>query len=479
MKKLFITAMLGATCLSAFGQSSSTVFRQQITPKVLHQLDSLFHYLDNAGLYNGNILVASGGKKVAGATLGYSNLMTKERLSESSAFELASVSKQFTAFGILRLVEAGKIRLDQKVESILPGFPYKDVTIRHLLNHTGGLPDYEKMMADNWDKSKIANNSDLQQMFIKPHPDPLFAPGTKWEYSNAGYATLGSVIEKVSGKSFADYMQSKVFKPLHLAHTFVYMRRYAPKNVKGYAYGFVRNDDGTFVLPDSIGDLSFVRYLDGIGGDGSVNSTVGDLLEWDNAVKQQKLLSAALWKEALTPPVIDGKSTGYGFGFEIATSPERGRALVHNGGWPGYITRNVIYLDKDVDLIFLCNQDQSETVIQGTWDAVKNIVFGKPFKFPEPLIQKAVAVDKSIYNKYTGVYVSPELDGFELTITTKNGMIYAQGSGQGTFEIKPESETTFFVPDMPVKMEFKAEGNKSADMLILHQNGDHEFKRKQ
>ncbi len=449
-----------------------------IQPEALHRLDSLFHYLETTGLYNGNILVATGGEKKAFAAIGYANLETKEPLTESSTFELASCSKQFTAVGVLTLVAKGKLRLDQTVESIITGFPYKGVTVRHLLNHTGGLPDYMELMTEHWDHSRIATNKDVVAMLQQYHPEKRFEPGTKWEYSNTGYALLASIIEKVSGKSFAAYMKEAVFTPLHLNHTLVYMRRYAPRKIEGYAYGYVQDSTGAYKLPDNVKESAMVIYLDGIAGDGCVNTTAGDLLTWNNAVRDQKLLPATLWKEALTAPMIDGKRTNYGFGFQVVENPERGRVLMHNGGWPGYTTRNVLYLDKDVSLIYLSNKEQSGAVMEASWTAVKNIVFGQPAEFPKPLVQTVADVDKSAYTLYSGTYVSAEMPDFELKVRTSDGHLFIQATGQSEAEVMPEAQNRFFIPDFPITIEFLAEGSKPASTLVLNQNGKHEFKRK-
>lgn len=479
MKKYIIaTALTLSLFCAAKAQVASPASKHRITATALHQLDSLYHYLDSTGLYNGNILVGVGGKKVSAASIGYSNLRTKEPLKETSPFNLASVSKQFTATGILRLVQAGKITLDQQVTSILPGFPYKDVTVRHLLNHTSGLPDYQEMLDKHWDKTKIATNKDMLKVLIEQHPKSLFAPGTKWEYCNTGYALLASIIETVAHKSFADYMQEQVFVPFGLKQTFVYTSRYAPRPVKDYAYSYVKNEAGVYVEPDSIPELDFVRYVDGVCGQGRVHSTTTDLLAWNNAVRDQKVLPNALWKEATTAPDINGKSTGYGFGLEVVQNPERGRVLRHTGSWPAYITNNVLYLDKDVSLIYLTNKEQDADVYQATFEAVKNIVFGKPFSFPMPLVQKEVAIDSTLYRYYVGTYVTPEMEGFELTISTREGKLYLDATGQSQTVITPESDTMFFIPGVPVRIEFKANGSAMATALILHQNGDHEFKRK-
>lgn len=478
MKSLLATTSILLLCASTTLAQQPATNKAIISADALHNLDSLFHYLDTSGLFNGNILVASGGEKKSFAAIGYSNLKTKERLTEASTFELASCSKQFTAAGILTLVAKGRLSLDQKLETILPALPYKGVTIRHLLNHTGGLPDYMELMQEHWDRKRIATNEDVVHLLDKFEPAKRFEPGTRYEYSNTGYALLASVIEKVSGKSFAKYMKEAVFQPLHLNHTLVYMRRYAPQKIKGYAYGYIKDNSGEYKLPDSVEESSYVYYLDGIGGDGCVNTTVDDLLAWNNAVRDQKLLPATLWKEALTPPVIDGKSTDYGFGFQVVQNTERGKVLMHNGGWPGYTTRNVLYLDKDVSLIYLCNKEQSPTITDGTWTAVKNIVFDLPFEFPKPLVQVAADVDKSIYGLFSGTYTSAEMPGFELNVRSEKGHLYIQATDQGEIEVVPEAPNRFFVPDYPISIEFVGDAGKPAPSLILNQNGKHEFKRK-
>jgi CubicO group peptidase (beta-lactamase class C family) len=481
MKKYIIIATLffvSGFNIATMAQSGATITKQTITPQILHRLDSLYHYLDSTGLYNGNILVAAGGKKVSSASIGYANLDTKEKLTEASSFTLASISKQFTAVGILRLVQAGKIKLDQQVSTILPGFPYAGVTVRQLLNHTGGLPDYARMMDEHWDKSKIASNADMLKMLIEKHPEATFKPGTQWEYSNTGYALLASIMETVSGKSYAAYMQEQVFTPFGLKQTTVFMPRYVPKKIKGYAYSYVRKEDGSYVQPDSVAELDFVRFLDGVGGQGRVVSTVTDLLKWNNALRDRKILSAELWNEAITAPVINGKSTDYGFGLIVAPSPERGRVLRHTGSWPAYITNNVLYLDKDISLIYLTNKEQAQDVYDATFETVKNIVFEKPFSFPQPLVQKLAVVDPTIYSRYTGVYATTEMEGFELSVSEKEGKLYLQATGQPATVLSPESDNMFFIAGEPIKIEFKTDANNMANVLVLYQNGVHEFKRK-
>jgi hypothetical protein len=188
------------------------------------------------------------------------------------------------------------------------------------------------------------------------------------------------------------------------------------------------------------------------------------------------VLPAALWKEALTPVTLNGKSTDYGFGWQLAQHPERGRVARHTGGWPGYTTFVSNYLDKDVTLVFLGNRELSGALTQGVYEAVKNIVFGLPYEFPKE--RKVAAIDKAVYDQYTGVYESEERKGFAISVTSSGGQLFLQATGQGQLEALPESATLFFVEDLPIKVEFQPAAGGKAPVMLLHQNGKHVFKRK-
>jgi CubicO group peptidase (beta-lactamase class C family) len=361
---------------------SAQTYATKLSAGAQQRLDSLYHYLDSTKLYNGNIMIGAGGEKLSSASIGMADFRTGEHLSDSSVFELASVSKQFTAAGILRLVDAGKLSLDQQLGSILPGLPYPSVSIRQMLNHTCGLPDYMPLMQRHWNKKHIATNADVLALLMKYHPEPAFEPGTQWQYSNTGYVLLASIIEKISGRSYAEFMKQEIFEPLHMEHTLIYTRRLEPKTIRNYAYGYVKSKKG-FMLPDSLDAYDYVTYMDGIVGDGTVNSTTPDLLRWNDAVRERKLISKALWEAATTAPEIAGKSTGYGFGFLLITTPQRGKVLLHNGAWPGYGTMNFLFVDKNLSLVFLSNKEEDKAgTMEALYGAVINIVFDEPARFP-------------------------------------------------------------------------------------------------
>lgn len=181
------------------------------------KLDSLIQKLSSNKEFNGNVLIAEKGKVIYKNSFGLANETSKEKLNENSIFELASVSKQFTAFAIVILKEKGKLKYEDKIGEILPQLSfYKNITVRNLLNHTSGLPDYMKILDsllidETWnDGTKIATNKDILDVYEKYKPSLLFEPNEKWEYSNTGYAILASIIEKVSGKSYAEFLKSEI-----------------------------------------------------------------------------------------------------------------------------------------------------------------------------------------------------------------------------------------------------------------------------
>ncbi len=180
------------------------------------KLDSLFAAVPD---FSGVVLVADHGKPLYHQAFGFANAEAKQNVDTASVFELASVSKQFTAMLVVMLNEEGKLKYDDPVEKYLPGLPYQGITIRHLLNHTSGLPDYQQLMDEKWDKSKVATNEDILLYLKKFHPPVFFLPGEKYKYSNTGYVLLGSIVEKASGRGFVEFCRERIFNPLAMTST--------------------------------------------------------------------------------------------------------------------------------------------------------------------------------------------------------------------------------------------------------------------
>ena len=406
--------------------------------------------------FNGNVLVAKGGNIIYQQALGYADFDSKRKLNDSSAFELASLSKQFTAMGIMILKEKKLLAYDDKVIKFFPDFPYDNITIRHLLTHTSGLPAYEDQFEKNWPHTKIAFNKDVLEMLHLQKDTLFFKPGTKWKYSNTGYAVLAAIIDKVSGMSYNKFLAKNIFMPLWMTHTFVYnTRRSAGKIPANYALGFVYSDSlKRYILPDSLKKFDMVYYLDGIVGDGCVNSTTGDLLKWDRALYTNKLASKMSVDEMLSPLVqMSSRDTSsfYGFGVVVQPHSPRGKVISHTGGWPGYTTLLIRRVDIDETVIVLSN---NETMTGQLRAGIESILADEDLIMPYE--HKAIKIDPAFIDRYTGKYSA----FLTLVLIKKDGKLYRHRDGTADIELKPESDTKFFYGDgTDRQIEFELDGN--------------------
>ncbi|HFK5505468.1 serine hydrolase [Elizabethkingia anophelis] len=409
------------------------------------KLDSLFTSLYAAKEFNGNVLVAEKGKVIYEKSFGLANEKTQQKLDKNTVFELASVSKQFTAMGIVQLEKEGKLSYNDPLTKYFPELSfYKPITIDNLLHHTSGLPDYMSLFDKNWDKKKFATNKDIVEMLAKYKPELLFVPGDKYEYSNTGYALLGLIIEKVSKQSYGDYLNKKIFKPLGMANTRVYRSRYKPEKISNYALGYVVDSLGNKKLLDDLGKEYYTYYLDGIVGDGMVNSTTGDLLKWDRALYGDKLVNQKD-KDLIFSSIVtkDNKDTRYGYGWAIDTKYPFGKIANHSGGWAGYITFIERDLDYDKTIIILQNNDSEAA--SSPVKQLRNILYDiKPIK-----------VDLATLQKYAGKYTKKNSKTFEVFF--ENNKLYVPLNPQVKLELEAISTNKFKVRDFSpdVFYEFK------------------------
>jgi CubicO group peptidase (beta-lactamase class C family) len=309
--------------------------------------------------FSGTVLIAVDGKIVLEKSVGYANIKSKSPLQDNSSFRLASVSKQFTAMGIMILKDDGKLDFDDEITKHLPELPYTGVTIRHLIHHTGGLPSYIGLMERHWDKGskgsdkKTAFNQDVVDMLAKRKPQPDFSPGDQYEYSNTGYVLLGSIIEKASGMAIHEFFKKRIFEPLEMndSHVFRPTDDFKPASrVFGFAYG----GPGEFEENDH-------NFLNGMVGDGGIYASARDLLKWDQGLGSGKLVKAATLKEAYTSgKTNDGSKTGYGFGVLIDHSKNHGMTISHDGAWVGFRTSITRQPDRKLTVIILSNNTTTQ-----------------------------------------------------------------------------------------------------------------------
>jgi CubicO group peptidase (beta-lactamase class C family) len=345
--------MLMKFLLHIFFLSSACLHAQT---NISNRLDSIMQLHKD---FSGVVLVAENGNALYHKAFGYRRFAEKIPLQTSDIFELASVSKQFTSMIIMMLAEKGKLNYDDPVEKFLD-IPYKGITVRHLLTHTGGLPDYQEIMDQHWDKTKVAGNREIIEYLNKYAPPKLFEPGTKYEYSNTGYVLLASIAEKGGRKDFIKMCMKWIFKPLKMRSTNIrtLQQKAATENFAlGHIYVAERN---AYIRADSFPSSDYTIWLGNRKGPGRISSTAGDLLKWDQALYTDELIKQSTLQNAFTPYKLSNDSlSNYGFGWELRSNTAFGKIVSHTGDNPGYKTLITRYIDEKKTIIVLCNNAYS------------------------------------------------------------------------------------------------------------------------
>lgn len=309
-----------------------------------HQLDTFFINAHKRG-FNGNVLIAHYGKIIYQGAFGYARYEDKEPLTLSSAFQLASTSKTFTASAIMLLKEQGKLDYSDHLTKYFPAFPYKDVTIKMLLTHRSGLPNY-LYFCYNYMKNFDAPipNEEVVDLMIKHKPELYFKPDRHFNYSNTNYCVLAAIIEKISGKSYAEYMKEAIFNPLQMNSTWVDapIDTLNPHKTCGYVGGRWNKDE--------------LNCFDGVVGDKGIYSTVEDMFKWDRALYSGQLLKKETLEEAYAPASHEyGGKRNYGYGWRMIDEKDN-KIIYHNGWWHSYTTVFYRRLKDQTTIIILSNK---------------------------------------------------------------------------------------------------------------------------
>jgi hypothetical protein len=260
----------------------------------------------------------------------------------------------------------------------------------------------------------------------------------------------------------------------------VYNRRYSSERIADYAYGYVYDlYADRYELPDHVPDTDYVTFLDGIQGDGTVNSNLGDLLKFDQALYGSDFISKHSLERAFAPALLNnGESFDYGFGWILENKESIGRTISHSGGWAGYSTMLIRYMDHNRTFIYLSNMEQEVEFEQAIFAAVENIMFEHPYDLlePEPA-KKFVKVDPVLYEQYIGTYIikSDRESDIAALISVKADRLYLQVTGNACVGLFPSSETRFFVRSIPVEVEFVTDETGRANRLIIIQDGVEEY----
>jgi CubicO group peptidase (beta-lactamase class C family) len=347
----------------------------------VRKLDGMYSDIAVDGQPGFAVLVKQNGKVLFEQGYGVRDLRNKQTIDSITDFRLASCTKQFTAMAIMLLVREGRLHYDETLTQIFPEFPAygKSVTVRSLLNHTSGLPDYEDLMdavekqrGPTWTPENQIRDDQVLQLLEKEQRGK-FTPGKKWEYSNSGYVVLGLIVAKRSGKSFAEFLHARIFAPLKMEQTLVFEK--GKNEVANRAYGYSRKD-GHFVETDQ-------SSTSATEGDGGVYSNLEDLSKWDDALRNHTLLSEKEFSAAIAPlnlpagaehklaedapDSLRAKASGYGFGWFLDLKNPH-PLMWHYGDTVGFKTAVLRYLDSGVTVVVLCNRsdvDAGALALQG------------------------------------------------------------------------------------------------------------------
>lgn len=319
--------------------------KKEVQSTVERRLDSVFGKLNEMGAFNGSVLVAKSGKILYRKNFGYCNKRTRTLLNDSSLFQLASVSKVITATAVMILQERGLIDLEKPVTDYLPDFPYEGVTIKNLLSHRSGLPNYvyalhSKLYIPNFKMS----NKDMFELIKEKKPRRYLRPNRRFNYSNTNYAFLALIVEKVSGKTFSEFLKTEIFEPLGMRHS-------TTINEIG-----LNDYNVTKPYDERWRDVEF-DASDYVVGDKSIYSTVYDLYLLSEALYKNKILKKETQLLSCKPYSRERFATNYGFGWRMKDyRKEETKEIYHNGWWHGYRSAFHRKLSDTLTVVVLSNQ---------------------------------------------------------------------------------------------------------------------------
>ena len=436
-------------------------------------LQDLARASNQKGGFNGAWLYAENGEIVSKGAVGYRDAADTLPLTEDSVFQLASVSKQFTASAVMLAVRDGLFALDDKITRYFPEIPYPEVTVRHLLNHTSGVPDYfddEDWFINIWKEEKrVPGNDEILRFLCETKAQPYFAPGEGLRYSNTGYNLLALLVERRSGVPYEEFLQKRIFDPAGMTDTHCCHIRRDGVPFENYAQATVFENGKCVADVDSVEDGVVVAF-DGLNGDDYVYTTVFDMLRWDRALREGTVLTAEEQRQMYTPGKLNNgedavydedDGLGYGFGWAVGRDEELGLVVSHSGGMPGVGTWFERFLDADRVIVFLTNRDILDArAYYGFYHALRDVAMGKepkPIRTIEDIEIKDP--DKSKWESYCGKYEHPEDDDFIIDeVYMKDGNLHAKAiDDEGDsfeFRLYPIGENEFGRKGGMIRLEF-------------------------
>lgn len=451
----FVTVLL---CLAA-GATVVRIEEPGQGDSLEKMIDSLVSLQHQSGEPGGVIAVISDEKILHKGCYGLMNLEQGLIIDEITLFDIASVSKQFTAYAILMLENEGRLNLDDDIREILPWLPAyaHKVTIRHLLQHTSGLPstDVLRLLA-GIPLDTIWTQEDEIRM-IKRYPFLNFEPNTTHLYSNAGYSLLAVIIEHVSGLPFPDFMDQKVFKPLGMHASFVMSEEvYLPEHI---AVGYRKRQDG-FEVFSSLDDLSY--------GSGNIFSNLHDMILWGQHMQKPVAGNHAFYKRISQPynTLNHGDSLYYTYGFNVRKY--KGMKLVeHSGGVPGFRNQFMVFPEADVIIMLMFNNETINTRPIAT--GIADHLFVGRQEVDSEVHRQEIDFDLADVQAFEGRYLMP--DGMEMTFVAEQDTFWLELPGDMRFQLFAESSHAFFLKAFDAQCVFVQPEDGPVQEIIWQQRG--------
>ncbi|HEY0015318.1 MAG TPA: serine hydrolase [Longimicrobium sp.] len=400
-------------------------------------IDSMLAALYPASEPGAAVLVAHEGRVLMRKAYGSANVELGVPLRPEHVFRLGSITKQFTAVATLMLVEEGKVSLDDEITRFLPDYPTQGrrITVEHLLTHTSGIQSYTSVPGFAAGIRRELAVDSLIAFFA--HGAMEFAPGERWNYNNSGYALLGAIIEKVSGMTYADFIRTRIFEPLGMRSS-----AYEVENVlvPGRVDGYERTDEGAVRRADW---MSMSQPY----AAGALISTVDDLMVWNRAVAEGRLLRPETWRRAFAPYTMSsGLSSGYGYGWFVGNVDGR-PSVEHGGDINGFSTNNLWIPSGRLHVVVLANHEREP---RRNPDEISRQIAARVLG--QPAAPAAVTVEPAALDAYVGVYRISDTE--RRVVTRDGGALFSQRNRAPRQEMKALGGDEFLFPATGTRVRF-------------------------
>jgi CubicO group peptidase (beta-lactamase class C family) len=418
------------------------------------EIDAYLRAHVDANGYMGTVLVARGDEVLFEGSYGFADLEHQVEHTRDSVFRIGSLTKQFTATAVLDLAYRGLVQLDDPLARYLPEPSWSErVTVREVLHHTSGVPDYTSLPGfAEMQRDPHALGEILATVAALPLE---FDPGSRFAYSNSGYVLLAAVIERASGRDYATYLRERLLGPLELRATaYDDPREVVPHRVDGY----MPSGDGVRHAP--------VAHPSVASGAGALRSTAEDLFRWERALQRGDVGAGISLEDMLVEPVDVDAERGLAYGYGWYLEEHDGRRLAfHGGATEGFMGAVAVDPNEDVTVVVLSNVALAPSVAIAR-DLVA-IVQNEPYE--APAIRESIAVDDSVLRAYVGRYrLTPEMIA---EVTLEDGRLYIDPDGQGRYQLHAASEVDFFLREGDVEVTFVRSDDGAVDGLLFRQAG--------